>query len=390
MFKRKQARPAVVLDQKQHPSPEKPVRHARGRKLLTVMILILASLALIHFIAVSHTAYPTLTTVNCLDLIRNSDYTKFVQVDHRTQAMGAVQLVDQLLDEQPAALVPVEDTGPQHLLDVYVYGCTQQQQHPTLTLLFKQQGLIQGTLAVTGSNTLSIGELDTTISQDHAMLLQPLQQNVYRQYSWHDNTFIQTVFPGLYPVTSRSEADALQDQANNGQSLPWSDPLISAQQMAKDLFHWSGDTVHATLQDVNDKTAHVLLIQQRPHLEVRVTLTRLVQPTATGLWFVTEARTPGMTLDQPIVNLPLISPLSLQGTGALSDGETTALLFDHTLAPMHPLNPGPIHVSGTGAFSGSLLYTSTISNQPGLLLIESLPPNGSTEAGQLLLTGLIL
>src|SRR5579859_5674343 len=390
MFKRKQARPAVVLDQKQHPSPEKPVRHARGRKLLTVMILILASLALIHFIAVSHTAYPTLTTVNCLDLIRNSDYTKFVQVDHRTQAMGAVQLVDQLLDEQPAALVPVEDTGPQHLLDVYVYGCTLQQHHPTLTLLFKQQGLIQGTLAVTGSNTLSIGELDTTLSQENSMLLQPLQQNVYREYSWRDNAFLQTVFPGLYPVTSRSEAEALQDQANNGQSLPWSDPLVTAQQMAKDLFHWSDATTQTTLQDNNGKTAHVLLIQQSPHIEVQVTLARLVQPTETGLWFATAAHTPGITLEQPTVRLPLISPLSLQGMGALNDGETTATLFDHTLTPIHPLNPGAIQVNETGRFSGSLLYTSTISNQPGLLLIESLPPDGSTEAGQILLTGLIL
>src|SRR5205823_463458 len=126
----------------------------------------------------------------------------------------------------------------QHRLDVYVFGCTIQRH--TLTSLFTQHGLIQGTLSISSANTLVIGELDTTISPQTAALMQPLQQNVYREYSWQHDRFVQVAFPSLYPVTSRSEAEALQQQANAGQTQPWSDPVITAEQMAKDIFKWNG------------------------------------------------------------------------------------------------------------------------------------------------------
>jgi hypothetical protein len=236
---------------------------------------------------------------------------------------------------------------------------------------------------------MSIGELDTTISPENSVLLEPQQQNVYREYIWRNNAFIQAVFSGLYPVTSWSEAEALQDQANNSQTLPWNDPLVTAEQMAKDLFHWSADKLHSTLQDNNGSLAHVLLIRQSPHIEVEVTLARLVQHNETGLWFVTTAQSPGIMQDLSAEHMPLVAPFTLRGTGALNDGQTTATLFDHTLTPFHLLK-GDMHVSAQGTYSGSVLYTSTIANQPGLLLIESLPPPGSSESGQFLLTGVIL
>src|SRR3984893_3060566 len=211
-----------------------PQHKYNGPRPLTILLSITALLALIHLIAITHTAYPTAPINDCLNLIRNTDYTKFVQLHPRTQQINDVQFVDQLVGGQPAALVSVTDNSPQHLLDLYIYGCSSQKQNPALTLLFKQQGLVQGTASVTGANTLSVGELDRTLTQNATMLLAPLQQNIYREYSWRNNALVQTSFPGLYPVTNRSEAEELQEQVSNGQALPWTDPLTTVQQMAKD------------------------------------------------------------------------------------------------------------------------------------------------------------
>jgi hypothetical protein len=372
-------------------------QHIQKRpRLLTALCALLGLIGLLHLIAVTHSAYPTVPITNCFDLIRYNDYTKTVSLDPRLQQMEDVQFINEVTGGEPSALVQVTGNDVQHPLDVYVYGCTMQRHQPVLRLLFKQLGLVQGTASVTRANTLSIGELDTTLPPQTSTVLQPLEQNVYREYAWHNGAFIQTEFPGLYPVTSRSEAEALQDEANNGLSLPWSDPQMTAEQMARDIFQWSGGDVQNILQDHDGLTAHVLLVQEDPHLEVMVTLQRLIQPDSKGLWFVTAARTRGITLKQAAAQPFVTSPLTIRGSVDLAKGQATTLLFDHTLTPLQTLISPAFTVKSDGTYSETISYTNRIPNQPGLLLIEDLPPAGERgkaqplEQGQLLLTNLIL
>ncbi len=372
---------------------QSPTRQKKRKPhLLTILLALLALLALLHFIAVTHTAYPTITPTDCLGLIRHTDYMQIIDIQHATQQLEAVQFVDELVGGQPAAMLQVTDSSAQHLLDVYVYGCSMQQKQPTLALLFKRQGLIQGTASITRAHTLSIGQLDTTLSADASALLQPLQQNVYQEYRWQHSTFQQVKFPGLYPVTSRSEAEALQDQADTGQTFPWSDPTATAVQMAQDLFHWPTNHIPEKLLDNDGTTAHVLLTQTRSCCTVRITLTRLVQPTSKGLWFVTGAQTPNITSEQTTPALPIASPMSIQGTviQSLTQGRSTPLLFDHTLTPIAVLNGSKLTIQTNGHYSGTLFYHNSVADQPGLLLIEILPRAQSTAAGQLLLTNVLL
>jgi hypothetical protein len=250
--------------------------------------------------------------------------------------------------------------------------------------------LLQGTVSVSSANTLITGELDTTLSPQASTVVQPLQQYVYREYSWQNGRLVQVTFPSLYPVTSRSEAEALQQQANDGQSVPWSDPLMTAEQMAKDIFKWAANSPQDAVLNNNGTTAQVQLVQQNPHMQVMVTLERLVQQNKTGLWFVTGAQAGGITLNQPQASSMVTSPATIGGVGALTDGQTTATLFDHTLAPLSLLNNPTLNVATNGAYTGMLYYTNSVQNQPGLLLVQSVPPNGSSETGQLLLTRVIL
>ncbi len=367
----------------------KSPKYRRGPKLLTALFSILALLALVHFLIVMHTSNTqAVAPATCSHLIRNTDYTKYIQFDPNSQQVGAIQYVDLLMGGQPAALVQVMDT--QHTLDVYIYGCLMQHATPTLTVLFKHQGLAQGTVSMSKANTLILGERDTALSPDATAVLHPLQQNLYQEYRWQNGIFAQVLFPGLYPVSNRSEAEALQEQANNGESLPWNDPQVTAEQMAKDILQWSSGGYQEKTLDTNGTTAHILLEQNSPEMAVTVTLTRVIQGDAKGLWFVTKAQTQNITLDQSRFPVPVTSPIALHGTVTTTDGQATATLFDHTLTAMSSLNNTMLSISPSTSYTGSMLYTNNKQTQQGLLLIENIPPSKSSEAGQLLLTNVLL
>ncbi len=384
--------PIMIMREFTHPthsaSPIRPKKF-RGPRVLTALLSTLATLALVHFLIVLHTNNSRASMPpTCANLIRTTDYTKYVQFDPSSQQVGAIQYVDQVLGGQPGALVQVMDA--QHTLDVYVYGCIQQHTTPVLTVLFKQQSLMQGTVSVSKAGTLMLAERDTTLSQETTAVIQPMQQNLYQEYHWQNDTFSPLLFPGLYPVTSRSEAEGLQEQANNGDTLPWNDPQTTTQQMAKDILQWSPDKYQEKVLDNDGTTAHILLEQKQLAMAVTVTLTRIIQKDTKGLWFVTHAQTQGITLDAAQWPTLLTSPVVLHGTTQTHHGQVTATLFDHTITTMSSLNSAALSLSSDGSYTGNILYTGNKLAQQGLLLIEHIPANDGTEAGQLSLSGVLL
>jgi len=380
--------------------PERKKQH-----VLTILLSILALIALLHFIAVTHSAYPTIIASTCDQAIRNANYTQYISLT-KSQQMSAVQFTDDLTAGRPSAMVQVTDTSAQHLLDIYIYSCSIQHRTPTITLLLKQQELVQGTATITQVHTLSIGQLDATLATNKDSFLLPLQRNVYHEYAWKDGALRQTSFPGLYPVLSRSEGEALQEQANYNQDMPWGDPQATAEQMAQDLLKWPAKSFHSTIVATNDSEAHIRLTQPALHMEVMVSLAKLVQHDANGLWFVTTAQTAGITLRQIQRGTPYSSPISIQGTILEQNDHIATTIFDHTLASLNNLNNPAPQIQKNGIFTGNISYSNPFPNQPGLLLIEALPPPlaryqknmkhkealqvAEQPAGQLLLTNTIL
>jgi hypothetical protein len=335
-----------------------------------VILSLLALVALIHFLSVTFAASPHFDIKNCTDLIRHTSYTKFVPFNSKTQIMDEVQYVDQLVGGQPAALVTVTETSQPARFDAYIYGCVLEGTTPTLTLLFKRQGLLQGSVHITQDNILSTSEQDTALTQDANTLQNPLQTNVYREYVWRNGNFVQVPFAGLYPVISRAEAEALQEEgATNGQPSLWNDPLNTTRQMARDLLQLENPRVR--LKDNNGHISHVLLERDSPHLTLHVTLSHLLPDN--NIWFVTQARSNGITLDEP--PSPLRSPLSIKGTVTAthflrSQAQSSISLFDHTLSPLRILNKPDLKIAGDDSYSGIILYTNNVANQPGLLLVK--------------------
>jgi hypothetical protein len=370
---------------------EQTSEQPRRRKILPslpILLALLILLVLFHIIAVTHSAYPTVKISNCLDLIRYTDYRKLFTT--ASQTVGDIQLIGQPNAASSAVFIPVTHNSGQHPLDVYIYGCILQNHHPELIQIFKQQGLIPGAAVITPVNTLSISIPDPTLAPTAIATLEPLQQDINREYAWRHGALVQVSFPGLYPVTSRIEAEVLQDQADQGQNLLWTDPLKTTAQMAKDLFHWSSTNIAVSLQDQNDTTAHVLLTQNSPYFKVSVTLQRLIEAGSGGLWFVTQAQTTGIELDQSQLQTPITSPMTIQGTLTPAGGATTVTLFDHTLTQIPLLNRPASDIQANGLYKATLFYTNNVPDQPGLLLIEQPAPPDSSATGQLLLSSVLL
>ena len=402
-------RPVIIIPPSPRMKAQRPRRfHYRGPRPFTIVLALLALIALVHLLIVAHTpgtgqpqAAPAPTS--CDGLLRSADYTQRVHFQPASENIAAVEMVNALDGGLPAALVQVTHSDTQRTLDVYVFGCAVQQRTPQLLTLFSQQGLAQGSVTVSKARTLLIGSLDSTLTPGASAFLQPLQQNVYREYAWQNGKFLQVAFPGLYPVTSRAEAEALQQQADSGLAVPWSDPLVTAEQLSRDIFGWPTINVNDRALSNDGVTAQVLLVQDKPRLAVYVTLKRLERQDSKGLWFVVEAATRGITLGlneqdrtsapQGIpLQTPLSSPFRVSGTSILTDGQNTWTLIDHTLTPVAQASNMPLPVNGDGTYAATIAYQGIAPGQQGLLLIQSLPvaKNTTIESGQLALVGVVL
>lgn len=368
-----------------HYVPHPRLDPARKACLLLLLCSLLTLLAMLS-IAIDHLPNLVPTDTPCMNLLNATDYTQLVHLQPTSQQMSAVQMLTDLTVGMPSALVQVTTPSQHNTLDVYIFGCSLAHNQPHVQQIFSQHGLVQGSVVLTPEHTLLITALDTTLSPDDLALLQPLQENIYREYAWRAGHFAPVLFPAFYPVASSSEAQALQQSFNNGQQMPWHDPLATAQQMAKDLLQWS-TTPSARLISQTGNVARVELTSQQPRMSIDVTLQQMIQSGGNGLWFVTDAHTPGISLTLSHV---VTSPMHLAGTGALADGHTTATLFDHTLTPLSSATNVPLTVQPNGAFAGTLTYSGLLTGQQGLLLIESVPTAQSKESGQLLLTSVIL
>ena len=365
-------------------------------RLLPILLGSLVILLLLQFfIAYIPTRQPA--PITCTGLMGAADYTQAVGLQTPEQSMSAIQMVNNLDGGAPAALVQVTNNGSQPTLDVYIFGCIMQARQPRLIRLLAEQGLAQGTIELTPENTLITARLDNKLPPSAVAFLQPLQENVYEEYSWQANHFAQVPFAGFYPVASQTEAEALQNGFNEGEkNVLWNDPVATALQMSKDLLQWSNAT-QSHLVSQTETEALVELTAQNPQIILDVTLKRLIQPDKNGLWFVTDARSPGILLTQSgTLNQPfqpsVTSPIIFSGANVLVDGHTTATLFDHTLTPIEQTTGIPLDVRPDGTYTGSIPYANLISGQQGVLCVQSLPlpQNDQKEAGQIVITGVLL
>ncbi len=99
--------PTIIIIPKQAKPQTDDMHRWKRPRLLTILLSLLALIAFIHFIAVIHGTNPVAAPSNCPRLIRTTDYTQVVHLKARSQEMGAVQYISQMVGGQPAARMVV-------------------------------------------------------------------------------------------------------------------------------------------------------------------------------------------------------------------------------------------------------------------------------------------
>jgi hypothetical protein len=150
---------------------------------------------------------------------------------HGGQKVESVSCSNLLNNPSLQALVTVRNPGSNRLLDVYVYTYITNA-HPTQ--LFKLQGLNRGNALISKYNTVITAQVDLNSSINKGQPPAKLTQDLFREFRGFDTagTFVQVVFPGMFPDLTRWQAEADQARVNHGQDIWKLDAVQTAKHFA--------------------------------------------------------------------------------------------------------------------------------------------------------------
>jgi hypothetical protein len=221
------------------------------------------------------------------------------------------------------ALVDVRYYSSDNKLDYYVYDNL----FGTPTQRFSAHGLLNGDAVISSVGTLTTAEVNPGDTIKGA-------PDLFKEYQWNGSTFVQILFPGIYPDTTRYQADRTQamvsaeiaalqpgqSQAQIKDSWRLSAGTVAAH-LAHDILHWS--SFKATLPPKSNNA-----------LDLTVTLTNLgtggggfyatmhryneVSTNIFEVWQVT-AIDGSSGIGSPAADAQLTSPVSVSG-GAIANG----------------------------------------------------------------------
>ncbi len=254
-----------------------------------------------------------------------------------------------------AALVIARYYTPDAKMDFYVYDNL----FGTPVRRFAVQGLIQGDARISQVNTIITSQLNSQY---------PIPPNVFKEYQWNAATssFVQVLFPGVYPDVTRYQAEQAQALATASEAqgqFAWQTSANSVvNKLASEIFHWS----QTKTQTITFNARTATYIVQETNLGpggggFTATLFRL-NNVLTNIFEISQI-TPldaSTRISSPITGVQLSSPVSVNGI-SLATGSGSILgevkLFDDTYTIVG--DSGAIHSpvsSGYVNFSQSVKY----------------------------------
>ena len=256
---------------------------------------------------------------------------------HAGQKVESVSCGNLLNNPSLQALVTVRNPGSDRLLDVYVYTYISNA-HPTQ--LFKLQGLNRGKARISNYNTVITAQVDLNSSINKGQPPAKMTLDLFREFRGFDTagTFVQVVFPSMFPDLTRWQAEADQQKVNNGQDTWKLDAVKTSRQFAMTFLTTNGTTT-ATLVSGGgryDLDAHVNLSFPSPGgggpaRITKLTLSRL-EGNANGIWEVTAVQADWMYISSPQsgLNTHISSPVTVTGFGPQFEAQIGVVwVFDH-------------------------------------------------------------
>ena len=179
-------------------------------------------------------------------------------------------------------------------------------------------------------------------------------------------------FPGLYPDTSRYQAEFEQYEVNNGQGYQqWRlSAATTAQNFAEFVLKWNPNTPATVLSGGGTNDIRAMVLIKNPSAggaAIRLSLSRLELNANGGIWEVTDVATDGITGASPQDWQQLSNPAQATGTNsAFTQDATTLVVLDHDRAAI-----GQASVAGASTFDAHIPYSSTFQGgtQEGILAL---------------------
>ena len=285
---------------------------------------------------------------------------------HGGQKVESVNCGNLLNNPSLQALVTVRNPGNDRLLDVYVYTNITSD-HPTQ--LFKLQGLNRGKAKISNYNTVITAEVDLHSSINKGQPPAKLTLDLFREFRGFDTagTFVQVVFPGMFPDPTRWQAEADQRKVSNGQDSWKLDAVKTAQHFAEQLLRTGGTATLVSGGGRNDLDALVNLAFPSPGgggpaRITKVTLSRL-EGNARGIWEVTAVDADWMYISSPQqgLNTHISSPLTVTGFGPQFEAQIGVVwVLDHLSNKIgQAFAMAPSGSSPPTTFTATFSYTSS-------------------------------
>ncbi len=269
------------------------------------------------------------------------------------------------------AVVKIGYRDTKFLLDVDVFtGITSAKP----TRIFALTGLVQGDVNISNYNTLLTAQIDpnSSLNKGHPAAQQLV--DLYREFKWSDKagTLVPVAFPGLYPDTSRYQAEFEQYEVNNGQGYQqWRlSAATTAQNFAEFVLKWNPNTPVTVLSGGGANDTRAVVLVKNPSAggaAIRLSLSRLELNANGGIWEVTDVATDGITVASPQDWQQLSNPAQVTGTNTAFTGKpATIVVEDHDRATI-----GQAIMTGKSTFAERISYSSTFQDgtQEGILAV---------------------
>ncbi len=295
-------------------------------------------------------------------------WSHFLGLDTSTSSVGTVSCANLKGDASLQALVPVYSNGK--LSAVYVYDNLTDFDlatgpHPVQIFKFQTQGA-------------SISGVSTIMTMDG---------DVYREFKWSATagTFVQVVFPGMFPDMTRLQAERSQIAVMAGQDTWKLDPVQTTQ-------HWNliGGTaklvkgggpndltavVNVTYPETGGPTTNIPITQ--------VTLSRL-EGNPNGIWEITAVGSNWLFIYTPKSGTTIGSPVTVTGFGPQFEAQVGVVYILDRLYKQVQVGDNfamvPDGSSPPSKFSLDVKYTSSVTGSAQEGIVELVHVSGASFA----------
>jgi Immunoglobulin-like domain of bacterial spore germination len=302
---------------------------------------------------------------------------QIIPTQANTSKVESVTCANMLGNSSLQALVNVRFTGTGSILDVYVYDAITD---PAPRQLFTLLQLYKGIARISPYSTLITAEVDRNSSVNkNTSSNAALQQDLFREFKWSAGagTLVPVAFPGIFPDLTRYQAEADQQQVDQGHQ-PWKhEAQMTASALATTMLKWSPDAPTNVVSGGGAQDVNAIVTVKSTHPgsgNIQVTMSRLEGKARTGIWIISGVSANGLTITAPPPGDRLSNPTTVLGTGQAFEGVIgTLTILDHTYSDIGHTNVKGKEGMGNTTFSTDITYTSSFKTgtQEGVVVLYS-------------------